>query len=55
MEETLDMLHRAVEAGQISVIEYYTEADSVYSSLLSLSETENRYHKLIADIYRNSL
>lgn len=55
MEETLDMLRRAVEAGQISVIEYYTEADSVYSSLLSLSETENQYHKLIADIYRNSL
>ena len=55
MEETLDMLRRAVEAGQISVIEYYTEADSVYSSLLSLSETENQYHKLLADISRNSL
>lgn len=55
MEETLGMLRKAVEAGQLSVIEYYTEADSVYSKLLSLSEMENTYQKLIADIYRNSL
>lgn len=55
MEETLAMLRKAVEAGQLSVIEYYTEADSVYSKLLSLSEMENTYQKLIADIYRNSL
>lgn len=55
MEETLEMLRKAVEVGQLSVIEYYTEADSVYSKLLSLSEMENTYQKLIADIYRNSL
>ena len=55
MEETLEMLRKAVEAGQLSVIEYYTEADSVYSKLLSLSEMENTYQKLLADIYRNSL
>ena len=55
MEETLEMLGKAVEAGQLSVIEYYTEADSIYSKLLSLSEMENTYQKLIADIYRNSL
>ena len=55
MEETLEMLGKAVEAGQLSVIEYYTEADSIYSKLLSLSEMENTYQKLLADIYRNSL
>lgn len=55
MQETLRMLRKAVEAGQLSVIEYYTEADSVYSGLLTLSETENAYQKLLADIYRNSL
>ena len=55
MEETLGMLRKAVEAGQLSVIEYYTEADAVYSKLLSLSEMENTYQKLVADIYRNSL
>ena len=55
MEETLGMLRKAVEAGQLSIIEYYTEADAVYANLLALSETENTYHKLMAEIYRNSL
>lgn len=55
MHTTLEMLRRAVEDGQLSVIEYYTEADGIYRNLQTLEELENRYHALLAELFRNSL
>lgn len=48
MYETLGLLKEAVKAGQLSVIEYYTEADAVYRNLQAyggrepVSETDSR-------------
>lgn len=55
MTNTLDLLKDAVTEGQISVIDYYTEADNVYNKLMAYYEVENRYQKLLAEIYKNSL
>lgn len=55
MTNTLSLLKEAVTEGQISVIDYYTEADNVYNKLMAYYEVENRYQKLLAEIYKNSL
>lgn len=55
MYQTLDMLRKAVESGQLSVLEYYVEVDGVYQHILAYMQIENQYQKLMADIYRNRL
>lgn len=55
MEETIDALDKAVVAGQISIINYFTEADKVYTSLLSFYGVENQYHKLMTEVFKNRL
>mgnify|MGYP001419084910 FL=1 len=55
MYETLGLLKEAVKAGQLSVIEYYTEADAVYRNLQAYMEVENQYQKLIAALYKHRL
>lgn len=55
MTNTLSLLKEAVTEGQISVIDYYTEADNVYNKLMAYYEVENRYQKLLAEIYKNRL
>ena len=55
MYKTLDLLNEAVKAGQLSIIEFYTEADNVYQNLQAYMELENQYQKLMADIYKNRL
>lgn len=55
MTNNLSLLKEAVTEGQISVIDYYTEADNVYNKLMAYYEVENRYQKLLAEIYKNRL
>lgn len=55
MHKTLRLLYDAVKAGQLSVIEFYVEADNIYKNLQAYTELENRYQKLMAEIYKNRL
>lgn len=55
MHSTLDALKSAVLAGQMSVIDYYVEADNVYGNLSTYLSLENQYCKLLAEAYRNRL
>ena len=55
MHSTLDALKSAVLAGQMSVIDYYVEADNVYGNLSTYLSLENQYRKLLAEAYRNRL
>lgn len=55
MYSTLAMLQRAVEAGEISIIDYYREADSVYANLHSFLDVEKEYHNAMAELYKNQL
>ena len=55
MRETLDLLGEAVENGQISVIDYFVEAASIYGNLETCITLRNRYHKLLAQLYMNRL
>lgn len=55
MQETLSLLKEALEGGQISVIEYFMESSSIYTSLSNCIVLENRYQKLLARLYVNRL
>lgn len=55
MTATLELLRKAVEGGELSVIEYYVEADGIYRNLQARMQIENQYQKLIADVYKNEL
>lgn len=55
MDKTLSTLKQAVEAGQLSVLDYYSEAETVYASQEKLVDLENRYQKVVAQLYKNSL
>ena len=52
MHETLRMLHDAVMAGQLSIIEFYVETENVYQNLQAYMSLENQYQKLLAEVYR---
>lgn len=55
MRETLSLLKQAVEGGQISVIEYFVEAANIYTNLSNCITLQNRYQKLLAQLYINRL
>ena len=55
MHQTLDLLKQAVTAGQLSIIDYYVEAEGVYRNLQAYMEIDNQYQKLMATIYKNRL
>lgn len=55
MYETLELLKKAVENGELSVTDYYTEADEIYLNILSFLNVERQYQGVVADITKNSL
>lgn len=55
MRETLKLLRQAVEGGEISLIEYFTEASSIYGNLTACITLQNSWQKLAARLYRNRL
>ena len=55
MVRSLDLLKEALQEGQISLIEYFVEAESVYKNLQARMQLENQYQKVMAAIYKNEL
>ncbi len=55
MYRTLEALSEEVHSSYMSVIEYYTEADHVYSNLQARLDIENRYQQILAEIFKNRL
>ena len=55
MYRSLDLLKQALKEGQISLIEYFVEVESVYKNLQARMQLENQYQKVMASIYKNEL
>ena len=55
LHRSLDLLKQALKEGQISLIEYFVEAESVYKNLQARMQLENQYQKVMALIYKNEL
>ena len=53
--KSLDLLKQALQEGQISLIEYFVEAETVYKNLQARMQLENQYQKVMASIYKNEL
>lgn len=51
MQQTLDTLLRAVNAGELPILEYYTEAERIYSLMQQRLQIENSYRRLLAEIW----
>lgn len=52
---TLGLLRKAVEGGEMSLTDYYVEADAVYRNLQAHMQLENKYQKILADVCKNDL
>lgn len=55
LHTTLDLLYKAVEGGEITIMEYYVEADAIYKNLQAHLKLENQCQKILAEITRNEL
>lgn len=55
MRRSLALLRQALAEGEISLIEYFVEAESVYATLRERMQLENRYQKVMAELYKNEL
>ena len=55
MYKTLDLLKEALKEGQISLIDYFVEAQNVYGNLEAHMDVENKYQRVMASIYKNNL
>ena len=55
MHRSLGLLKQALEEGQISLIEYFVEAEMIYKNLQAFMQLENQYQKVMANIYKNEL
>lgn len=55
MRQTLKLLRTAVENGEISVTEYYVEADNIYKNMITYMDIERQYQDALTGIYKNEL
>ena len=51
MRQTLKLLRTAVENGEISVTEYYVEADNIYKNMITYMDIERQYQDALTEIY----
>lgn len=55
MKQSLELLKKAVVAGNMSLVDYYTEADKVYLKWQTLLFIENQYQTLWTELDKNRL
>ncbi len=55
MRQTLKLLRIALEHGEISVTEYYVEADNIYKNMITYMDIERQYQDALTEIYKNEL
>ena len=54
-QRNIQLLNKALEAGQISVIDYFTELATIYDSWQSYLDVEKAYHDTLAQLYQYKL
>lgn len=55
MKKTLSLMKKSVELGNMSIIDYYLEADKIYVKIQDFLTIENRFHLLAAELLKNDL
>jgi outer membrane protein TolC len=54
-QRDMDLLRQALDGGQIGFVDYFVEVAFVFSSRQNSLELENRYQKLLAQMYKSQL
>lgn len=55
IDENTELLKKALDARQLSMTEYFTELEIAYQSRQDYMQLENRYQKIVAKLFSNSL
>ncbi len=50
-----DLLNKAIQAGQISMIEYFVDVTTYYQSVQNYLQLQNEYQKVMAQLYKYRL
>ena len=53
--KTLELLKESVKGGELSVTDYFVEADQIYRNLQAFMELECQYQKVAATLFKNRL
>ena len=54
-QRNIELLNMALNAGQLSVIDYFTELTTIYDSHQSYLDVEKEYHSILAQLYQYKL
>ena len=54
-QRNIELLNKALNAGQLSVIDYFTELTIIYDSHQSYLDVEKEYHNILAQLYQYKL
>lgn len=54
-QDGLTLLNKAIQSGQISMIEYFVDVTTLYQSLQNYMQLQNEYQKVIAQLYKFKL
>ena len=54
-QRNIELLNKAHNAGQLSVIDYFTELTTIYDSHQSYLDVEKEYHSILAQLYQYKL
>lgn len=54
-QNSLALLNKAIQSGQISMIEYYVDITTLYQSIQNYMQLQNEYQKVMAQLYKYKL
>ena len=54
-QRNVELLNKALQAGQLSIVDYFTELTTLYDSLQSFLDVERDYYNLLAQLYQYEL
>ncbi len=54
-QSNLALLNKAIQSGQISMIEYFADVTTIYQSMQNFMLIENEYQKVLARLYKHRL
>lgn len=54
-QNNLSLLNKAIQGGQISMIEYFVDISTLYQSLQNYMQLQNEYQKVMAQVYKYRL
>ena len=54
-QSNLALLNKAIQSGQISMIEYFADVTTIYQSMQNFMLIENEYQKVLARVYKHKL